>query len=91
MQKKTSKLFYIIIIILILLSGITYIILSRYYEDFSPLSNEYNEKKALSRTRLQFLINKSESLKGCNTGYIQPSNPCTQSFNTNFYPQYYDN
>ncbi len=94
MPKKTKSitdLFYKIMIILILLAGISYIIVSRfiYIEDFAPLSHTYSENKALSRTRLQFLINRFESHKRCNDGYIQPSNPCTHSYNTNFYPHYY--
>ena len=93
MRKKTTTffdLFYKIMTILIILAGITYIIINLVYtEGFSSLSHSYSENKALSRTNLQFLLNRFESQKRCGSGYIQPSNPCNHSYNTNFYTSYY--
>jgi len=84
-----KKTFTYSIITLIIASCILFILLNKYtgMEEFSPLSIEYSEKKALSRTKLQCLINEYESTDNCKQGYIQPSNSCTYSFNTNFYPQ----
>ena len=82
---KNNKLYYIIIA-LIILGSITFIIINKhtYTEEFSPLSMEYNQKKTASRTKLQYLINKFEAPNNCGTGYIQPSNVCNYSLNTNF-------
>ena len=85
-----NSIFNKFIILLLICICITFILLNKFtsMEDFTPLSIEYNEQKALSRTKLQFLLNEYESTDKCKHGYIQPSNSCMYSHNTNFYPTY---
>ena len=70
-----NNLYNIGIISFIIVAGIIFIILNKYtnIEEFSPLSFEYNEKKTISRNKLQFLINDYESTDNCKQGYIQPT------------------
>lgn len=73
---KIKSICNICIISFIIVCCVTYIILNKYtnMEEFSPLSIEYNDNKAFSRSKLQFLINEYESTDNCKQGYIQPSN-----------------
>jgi len=84
----TTSTFNISVIVFLILMCITFILLDKYtsIEEFTPLSIEYSEGKALSRTKLQFLLNDYETTDTCRRGYTQPSNPCSYSYNTNFYP-----
>ena len=75
----------IVIILLVIIIIFIFLLNIQKSENFSLLSDSYAEKKNLDRINLQKLINKSETSScGC-LNYYQPSNPCSLSYNTNFY------
>lgn len=89
LNKKGNNILSIILISLIILGCVIIICLKKQKnEHFMSISETYNKRKTLDRIKLQYLVNKYENCNRCDLGYIQPSNPCTYSLNTNFYPLY---
>ena len=89
LNKKTKYILSVFLILVIITGCIVVIYLNKQYnEHFMSISETYNKKKTLDRIKLQYLVNKYEDCNRCDLGYIQPSNPCTHSFNTNFNPLY---
>jgi hypothetical protein len=79
-----------LICIAILLSVVFYYKRTNIQESFYQQINQNAiDKKMIDRLKLQTLINKYESNYKCCNGYHQPSNSCSFSFNTNFYPGSY--
>jgi hypothetical protein len=89
LNKKTKYILSIFTILFLIVGCVIIIYFNKqYYEPFMSISETYNKKKTLDRIKLQYLVNKYENCNRCDLGYIQPSNPCTHSFNTNFNPLY---
>ena len=55
-------------------------------ESFSSIYKFEKDNNTINRLDLQYAINAHEQGTICGTSYIQPSNACSFSYNTNFYP-----